>query len=136
MELTESDVSAAARILVAAFAATDTDAYFDCFAPDATFIFYSEPARLDSRNQYRNLWQEWVAGGWRVIDCISTNAEIRVTGPVAVYTHDVLTTIAINGDEELLNERETIVFSRHKSGALLAVHEHLSPAPASSKATE
>jgi ketosteroid isomerase-like protein len=131
MELTEPDVAAAARKLVSAFAATDTDNYFGCFAPEATFIFYSEPARLDSREQYLKAWQEWVAGGWRVIDCISSNAEIRLIGPVALYTHDVHTTIAINGNQESLRERETIVFSRDKCGTLLAVHEHLSPAPAS-----
>ena len=35
------EVLAAARHLVQAFGRHDTAAYFDCFAPDATFIFYT-----------------------------------------------------------------------------------------------
>ena len=35
---TTNDVLAAARDLVQAFGRHDTAAYFDCFAPDATFI--------------------------------------------------------------------------------------------------
>ncbi|OFI38880.1 DUF4440 domain-containing protein [Arthrobacter sp. SW1] len=128
MSLTESDVAAAAEALVAAFGASDTDAYFACFAPDATFLFHTEPERLDSRAQYRQLWDGWAAEGWGVVDCISTNKHIQLAGTSAVFTHDVRTTIEVNGTRETLHERETIVFAKDSSGKILAVHEHLSPA--------
>ena len=41
-----ADVQQAAASIVAAFARTDTDAYFAQFAPEATFVFHSEPEVL------------------------------------------------------------------------------------------
>ena len=35
------EVQAAARKLIDAFAAGDFDAYFECFAEDATFLFHT-----------------------------------------------------------------------------------------------
>ena len=47
---TTDEVLAAARHLVQAFGRHDTAAYFDCFAPDATFIFHHRrPAGLPGR---------------------------------------------------------------------------------------
>jgi len=132
--MTTAEVEAAAKRLMTAFAATDTDGYFDCFAPDATFIFHSEPNRLASRGEYRDLWQNWVEDGWRVAACASSNAHIQIAGDGAVFSHDVETVIDVAGTKETLHERETIIFTRTKSGSVLAVHEHLSPAPASQKA--
>ena len=51
------EVLGAARHLVQVFGRHDTAAYFDCFAPDATFIFYTSPARLASRDEYQRLWR-------------------------------------------------------------------------------
>lgn len=39
---TEAEVLAAADGIIDAFAATDTEAYFAGFSPDATFIFHPE----------------------------------------------------------------------------------------------
>ncbi|NKX52170.1 DUF4440 domain-containing protein, partial [Arthrobacter deserti] len=72
-DLTERDVAVAAERLVAAFAATGTQAYFACFVASATFVFHTEPQRLDSREAYRLLWQSWLEDGWRVLDCASSN---------------------------------------------------------------
>jgi ketosteroid isomerase-like protein len=44
-----AEVLAAADAIVAAFASTDTQAYFAGFAPDATFVFHPEAKRFDSR---------------------------------------------------------------------------------------
>jgi ketosteroid isomerase-like protein len=126
-ELTEREVAEAAERLVAAFAATGTEAYFACFHESASFIFHTEPARLGSREDYRLLWQSWLADGWRVLDCASSNQRIQLCGPTAVFSHDVSTTIETGGVPEVLAERETIVFSRAAGGEVLAVHEHLSP---------
>ena len=56
---TTDEVLAAARHLVQAFGRHDTAAYFDCFAPDATFIFHTTAARLASRDEYQRLWRQW-----------------------------------------------------------------------------
>ncbi|OUM41782.1 YybH family protein [Arthrobacter sedimenti] len=126
--LTEEDVTRAASVLVEAFRATDTRAYFGCFAEDATFVFHTEDRRLDSRGAYEQLWAQWLDGGWRVIGCTSSNSRVQLLGDVAIFTHDVRTTTSTGGDPETTHERETIVF--HRSGdALRAVHEHLSPVP-------
>ncbi len=117
---------AAADALVAAFAATDTAAYFACFSPDATFVFHPEPARLDNRAAYEALWAGWLAAGWRVVSCTSTDRLVQLHGDLAVFTHSVRTTTSENSVETTTDERETIVFAR-VGERLLAVHEHLSP---------
>jgi ketosteroid isomerase-like protein len=122
-------VAAAAARLVAAFGAGRVDDYFDCFAADASFVFYTTRERLESRAAYRSLWFRWESeDGFRVLGCESSNPLItRVGDDVAVFVHDVATVVATNAGEETLAERETIVFAR-RDGAWLAVHEHLSPA--------
>ncbi|UUW89364.1 nuclear transport factor 2 family protein [Pimelobacter simplex] len=131
--LTEAAVLAAADHLVAAFAATDTDAYFACFAPDATFVFHTEPARLDDRAAYEARWASWLADGWQVLACASTERKVQVAGSTAIFTHTVRTTVRPAAGaaeesyaEESYAERETIVFTATGAG-LVAVHEHLSP---------
>ena len=89
--LTEDDVVRAAGALVAAFAATDTEAYFAAFAEDATFVFHTEPQRLEDRAAYEALWRSWLDAGWRVLECRSTAARVQVLGSVGVFTHDVRT---------------------------------------------
>ena len=56
---TTDEVLAAARHLVEVFGRHDTAAYFDCFAPDATFIFHTTADRLASRAEYQRLWRQW-----------------------------------------------------------------------------
>jgi len=108
--------------LVAAFAATDTAAYFGCFAEDASFVFHTEPSRLDDRAAYEGLWSSWLDEGWRVESCESTDRLVQILGEVAVFSHSVRT--VTTAGETL--ERETIVFAQ-RGDSLLAVHEHLSP---------
>jgi ketosteroid isomerase-like protein len=127
--VTEDDVLAAADALIAAFAATDTAAYFDWFSPDATFVFHPEPARMDSRAAYEALWAGWLAAGWRVVSCTSTEQLVQLYGDVAVFTHSLRTITSEDGVESTIDERETIVFTR-VGERLIAVHEHLSPMPA------
>lgn len=124
--LTRDDVEAAASRVVAAFSQTDTEAYFAAFSEDATFIFHTEAERLTRRKDYEELWNSWLAEGWRVTDCISSNPSIQLLGESAVFSHDVMTTI--NTGETTL-ERETIIFHRNANGTVHAVHEHLSALP-------
>lgn len=124
--LTRRDVEDAAARVIAAFSETDTETYFESFTPDATFVFHTEARRLQRRADYEALWQSWLAEGWRVTKCVSSNQSIQLLGNTAVFCHDVLTTI--NTGETTL-ERETIVFHRDDAGSLRAVHEHLSPFP-------
>lgn len=125
----EDEVLAAADRLVAAFAATDTAGYFDCFASDASFLFHTEAARFGDRAAYEQAWGEWLADGWRVLSCESTDRLVQVYGATAVLTHRVRTVTAVGGVETATDERETIVFAL-REGRLLGVHEHLSAVPA------
>jgi ketosteroid isomerase-like protein len=119
----EKDVLAAASAIVEAFAATDGDRYFSLFAPDATFVFHTEPERLDDRAAYERLWRDWVASGWSVTSCVSSAQRVQL-----VFTHSVATSVHTPDGPESYRERETIVF-RSDADGLTAVHEHLSPQP-------
>jgi ketosteroid isomerase-like protein len=121
-------VLAAAAALVEAFGRHDVEAYFAAFDPDATFVFYTHPTPLRSRAEYELLWRSWEQDGFRVLSCASSDQHVQELGDVAVFTHRVATRVRFGADEESLDERETIVFTRSGDG-WLAVHEHLSPAP-------
>lgn len=124
----EQDVLDAASAIVDAFARTDTDAYFAGFAPEATFVFHTESARLNSRAEYERLWAGWLAEGWRVSSCRSTDQHVQSFPGGAVFTHAVATSVETPDGPESYRERETIVFTT-QDGGLVAVHEHLSPLP-------
>ncbi|WP_461173316.1 nuclear transport factor 2 family protein [Arthrobacter sp. Z1-9] len=127
---TDEEVLAAASAIVEAFAATDTDRYFALFAEDATFVFHSEPTALGSRSDYAELWQGWLASGWRVVTCQSTNPLVTAFPGGAVFVHEVATTVETGEGQASYKERESIIFARIEDGSLVAVHEHLSPFPA------
>ncbi|CAN5396027.1 nuclear transport factor 2 family protein [soil metagenome] len=127
--LTSEQVLTATDDLIAAFAATDTAAYFAWFSADATFVFHPEPARFDNRGAYEAVWASWLEAGWRVVSCTSTDRLVQLLGHVAVMTHTVNTVTSDGGTETATRERETIVFVLD-GDRLLAVHEHLSPTPA------
>ncbi|WP_017934353.1 YybH family protein [Nocardioides sp. Iso805N] len=127
--LTIDEVLEATDRLVAAFAATDTVAYFACFAESATFVFHPEPHRLDDRAAYETLWAGWVADGWRVEECESTERLVQVHGETGILSHSVRTVTSVGGERTTTYERESIVFVRD-GDRLVALHEHLSPAPA------
>lgn len=118
----------AAQSLVAAFGRHDTDAYFAAFVEDATFVFHTHPELLGSRSAYRELWASWEVDGFHVESCTSSDQRVDVLTPdVAVFTHRVRTRLA--GEPAELRELETIVL-RRTDDRWLAVHEHLSPDPA------
>jgi ketosteroid isomerase-like protein len=122
---------AAADGLVQAFGSHDVAAYFAAFRPDATFTFYTHPEPLRSRSAYEELWRSWEADGFRVLSCASSDRHVQALGDVAVFTHRVATRVVLDGADQDLDERETIVFTRardHEDDRWLAVHEHLSPA--------
>jgi ketosteroid isomerase-like protein len=125
----EDDVRRAAAALVAAFGSGDLEAYFGCFAEDATFLFHTTDRLLPSTGDYRTEWARWVADdGFRVLECSTEDTVVQVLGDVAVLTHRVRTTVSTHSGNEVLRERETIVFA-FRDGRWVAVHEHLSPAP-------
>ena len=124
----EDDVLSAASAIVDAFRATDGERYFGGFAPDATFIFHTEPARLENRAEYEGLWAGWIDGGWRVLECDSSNPSVQSFPGGAVFSHHVFTRVNTGDGEDSYRERETIVF-RLDGDRLVAVHEHLSPLP-------
>jgi ketosteroid isomerase-like protein len=125
---TEQDVLTAAAAIVDAYAATDAERYFALFAPEATFVFHTEPARLEDRAAYERLWRDWVAAGWSVTACVSSAQRVQLFPGGAVFTHSVGTTVRTADGSDSYRERETIVF-RLAADTLVAVHEHLSPEP-------
>jgi ketosteroid isomerase-like protein len=123
--MSEASALRAATELVAAFGSHDTRAYFDGFAPEATFLFHAEPELVPNRAAYEAMWTEWEREGFRVLSCRSLEPRVDlVTDDVAVFTHRVRTRLAGIEDEQC--ERETIVFRREAGGGWLGVHEHLS----------
>ena len=121
-------VTAAADKLLACFSAHDRDGYFACFAPDATFLFYTSPELLTTRASYELEWAGWEAEGFHVERCDTSDRRIDVVAPgLAILTHRVRT--RLTGMTEVQRERETIVFRRLPDETWLAVHEHLSADP-------
>ncbi|WP_460134838.1 YybH family protein [Pseudomonas sp. S1_E04] len=129
------EVLKAAADLVAAFACNDRAAYFDAFTADASFVFYTLPQPLLSRDAYQALWDGWRRDeGFEVLSCTSSNAVVSLHGDMAIFMHDVATELRMNGESFSSQERETIVFTRQGSrteqqGLWLACHEHLSAMP-------
>lgn len=120
----------AADALVQAFGRHDRAAYFEAFAPDASFVFHTLPQRLDSRAAYQAVWQSWEREfGFKVLSCTSSEQQVQWVGEAALFTHTVHTVVATTDGEQALRERETIVFQRDAAQRWLAVHEHLSPLP-------
>lgn len=128
MKENETTLLATADRLVRAFSEGRVEDYFACFHPEATFVFYTSHRRLESRADWRKLWNELAdEEGFQVLECNSTARRVQHFVETAVLTHDVETRVATNDvGEETLNERETIVFFR-EAGEWLVVHEHLSP---------
>ncbi len=126
---TETEVLAAADAIIDAFRATDTERYFAGFAPDATFIFHPEAARLNSRDEYERLWAGWVESGWRVTGCGSTDRLVQVFPGGAVFSHTVATSIDSADGPDAYVERESIIFRTTDDGGLVSIHEHLSTTP-------
>ncbi|MDH4441835.1 MAG: nuclear transport factor 2 family protein [Rhizobium sp.] len=128
---TRTAVLAAANALVAAFGRHDSKAYFDAFAPEATFVFYNLDRTLANRAEYEAEWALWERrDGFKVTACRSTERSVQVLGDVAIFTHRVETEVSLGGEAMINHERETIVFARQADGRWLAVHEHLSALPA------
>jgi ketosteroid isomerase-like protein len=107
------EVLKAAADLVAAFARNDREAYFGAFSADASFVFYTLPQPLLSRDAYQALWDSWRQDeGFEVLSCTSSNAVVSLQGDVAIFIHDVATELRMNGEQFFSQERETIVFRR------------------------
>ncbi len=124
----EAEVLAAAAAMVKAFGSHDVEAYFSCFADDASFLFHTEPELLTTRARYQQKWRDWEAAGFHVTDCRSLEPHARlITDQTAVFTHQVRTRVL--GAPTELAERETIIFRRIGPGRWLGVHEHLSTDP-------
>ncbi|QFY62871.1 nuclear transport factor 2 family protein (plasmid) [Rhizobium grahamii] len=130
MEHQQDAVLAAADSLVDAFGRHDRDRYFAAFAPEATFIFHNLDRRLGTRAEYEAEWVLWESrDGFRVRACRSSDRDVRIAGPIAIFTHSVETDLTFNGEPVTSAERETIVFEKQVTGEWLAIHEHLSPRP-------
>lgn len=124
----EHQVLERAASLVGAFGRHDPKAYFEHFAVDASFIFYTHDDVLTTRSQWEELWATWESeAGFQVHSCQSHDGVVQMVGSdVAVFNHTVESRIEMDGQIDTVWERETIVFQLI-DGTWLAVHEHLSP---------
>jgi ketosteroid isomerase-like protein len=121
-----AEALAAVDAIITHFGNHERDAYFAGFAPEATFLFYTTPNRVESRAAYEKLWDEWEAeAGFHVLSCSSSNRRIQVFGTTAVFSHDVDTTLTMDGATESVAERESIILEL-RDGHWLGIHEHLS----------
>jgi len=112
--------------LIESFGRHDRDAYFDCFATDATFLFHNSPVRLESRKEYETLWREWEElGDFKVLSCESSKRRIQIFGDTAIFSHDVRTDLSMGGTTNTVGERESIIM-HCENNKWLCVHEHLS----------
>jgi uncharacterized protein (TIGR02246 family) len=126
----DEEVRAAVAAIVSAFGEGRPDEYFASFDPDCTFVFHTSDRRLESVEEYRRLWDEWVReDGFEVLSCSTSDTRIQRWDDVAAVTHSVRTRIRTAEGEQDLDERETIVLVRGADGRWRGVHEHLSPAP-------
>ena len=124
----EEQVKSAAEVLVEHFGAGRVSEYFACFSESADFIFYTHSERLPSRAAYEALWKTWeLEMNFQVLGCESTNQNIRMLDDRnAVFTHSVSTKIRTRDGDDVVHERETIIFTL-ADGNWYAEHEHLSP---------
>lgn len=105
----------AAADLVSAFARNDRAAYFGAFTADASFVFYTLPQPLLSRDAYQVLWDRWRRDeGFEVLSCTSSNAFVSLQGDVAVLIHDVATELRMNGEQFLARSARPL--SSHGKG--------------------
>ena len=122
----EQAALAAVDAIIADFGANRVADYFSGFAPEATFLFHAEPARLESRAEYEALWARWVAeSGFAVLSCDSSERRIQLFGDTAIFSHTVDTTLSVRGEQVTAHERETIVM-RLVDDRWVCIHEHLS----------
>jgi SnoaL-like domain len=137
MSTIEQQVMLAADALIDAFGRHDRDAYFTAFAPQASFVFHHVAQALPSRDAYERLWRTWEQEeGFCVLACESQDRNVQcLNDDTAIFTHSVRTTVATRDGNEVLDERESIVFAR-TGRRWLAVHEHLSPMTLKAGGTE
>ncbi|MFM2480365.1 YybH family protein [Celerinatantimonas sp. YJH-8] len=115
--------------LIEAFAHHQTERYFECFHPDATFMFYTVAGRVSSREAYRKYWHEWEQQwGFQVLSCQSTHPHYQYLDDMVIFTHQVQTQIQTHEGTQSLKEQETIVMQCQSDERWLCIHEHLSPA--------
>ena len=125
----KNDAMSAIERLIAAFSTHDKDAYFSCFADDATFLFHNMGKLLKSKAEYQAEWTKWeVEDTFQVLECTSSHQNLQLLGDTAVFTHWVTTKISTVAGNETSNERETIVMRLNDAAQWRAVHEHLSVA--------
>jgi ketosteroid isomerase-like protein len=125
----EQGVLQAAAHLVSCFAQHDFDKYFECFSSDTVFVFYTTKNVLINKSEYQKEWKNWEKDwGFHVEDCKSSNQRVQMFDDIAIFSHDVATTLNTSDGRKSFEERETIVFN-YQNDKWIAVHEHLSPMP-------
>ena len=107
------EVRAAADRLMEAFSTGDEEGYFDCFHPDATFLFHGVDP-IGSRDEYRALVRTWKdEHGFRVLSSTSHDAgRPRCSGTPRSSPTASRPIQLWDGEEATLHERESIVFQR------------------------
>ncbi|KAA8732421.1 nuclear transport factor 2 family protein [Acinetobacter qingfengensis] len=117
-----------ANEIITAFGQHQTAQYFALFEPEAQFIFYTHHEKLNSRMAYEMLWTQWEEQHrFKILNCESLHQAITLHENIAVFTHEVRTTVQWENAINSINEAETIILKRNAQGLWRAIHEHLSP---------
>ncbi len=85
-------------------------------------MFHPQPGRFVDRGAYEEVWNTWLADGWRVVSGDSTERVVQIYGSTAILTHRVQIVTAFGADESVTDGRQRIVLVAHR-GELRAVHE-------------
>jgi ketosteroid isomerase-like protein len=123
-----TDVRSAVLDLVAALDRYDTDAVLAAVAPNVTFVLTSEAAPLRSREELRQVVEQWRAVGPAVEACHAWDLKIRELGPDAAIATQMLS-FHLAGVPAPVRQCETLVLARDDDGRWLVVHGHRSPGP-------
>jgi ketosteroid isomerase-like protein len=117
--LNEEEINAFLKKWVAAYEAGE-NAFFDFFAPNASFFSVSTPTRIDGVEEFRRGFEEQFLGRKRRSQVLSP--EIRIVGDTAIVSYH--NRISVGGSTT--NLRATVVIVKGKDGPKIA-HLHSSP---------
>jgi uncharacterized protein (TIGR02246 family) len=123
-----TDVRSTVLDLIAALDRCDTDAVLAAMAPDVTFVLAYEAAPLRSREELRQVVEQWLAVGPAVEACHAWNLEVRELAPDAAIVTQMLS-FHLAGVSAPVRQHETLVLARGDDGRWLVVHGHRSPGP-------
>jgi hypothetical protein len=99
---------------------TNSPAFFDLFAPDASIFTISQPTRIDGRENFKSIFEPHLSGKRR---SQVLSPDIQIHGDVATIScHN-----RVSVDDRITNLRTSMTLTRDTAGNLQISHLHQSP---------